>query len=233
MNSIEQLYPVTSLTVNSAIFRFPIKGQGLEVTSNDHFRTFQITKRNDNLLVVNYNSHHNFLNANYKFRACDTNNFVMIGHTNPIYSYRRNLLLIHKNTATCHKLSDSDNNKDFVEITNNMIYNYASILIFDDLIYSIDNLYLTTSGLWENGGSISILTDKYSKKSILIYHDFSTNEATKLCTGTIEFDTSTKKLTVNSHPADINELIEKKKKENSIYQSYKEDGILKLINKKE
>lgn len=58
MNSTEELYPTTIKDQNSAVFKYTIKGQGLEITTRDDFRTYRIHRRKDNLLVVNYNQHH-------------------------------------------------------------------------------------------------------------------------------------------------------------------------------
>lgn len=227
MNSIEELYPTTNKRKEYAIFTYSIKGQGLEISTSNDFTNYNISKRNDNLLVIKYNQFHAFSDKQL-FRACDTNNFVMISHTCPAYSYRRNIMIIKKNNMRCYRLPQTSNELSFIELTNNMVYiRIEGILVFDDLIYRINNMYVQNYKLDDNS-VISIIKSNDST-STLIYYNLVTSESLKLCLGNIEFDNVSKKLTVNSNTVNIQDLIENKRKDNTIYQSYKEDGVVKLF----
>lgn len=228
MNSNEELYPTTIKDQNSAVFKYTIKGQGLEITTRDDFRTYRIHRRKDNLLVVNYNQRHFFTDTNL-FRACDTNNFVMIGYVSLPTNYRRNVMIVEKNTLRSYQSPQTDSDLNFIEITKNTVLVYDGILVFDDLIYRIDNMYVNNYKL-DNDSVITICRLR-DKTSMLIYYNLITSESLKLCIGNneINFDAYSKQLTVNSSPVNIQHLIDNKRKENTIYQSYKEDGVEKMF----
>lgn len=128
-----------------------------------------------------------------------------------------------------HQFPQTDSNLNFIEITKNTVSVYDGTLVFDDLIYRIDNMYVNNYKL--DNDSVITICQLHDKTSMLIYYNLITSESLKLCIGNneIKFDAYSKQLTVNSSPVNIQHLIDNKRKENTIYQSYKEDGVEKCL----